>query len=141
LLSALANGTARGAYEVIFPVHGSPRMGAIAAAFAKTDGFRFTPPLSPALFYPTLCSADLVLTDSGGVSEESAVLGIPTLVFRRETERTQELSHGRLSLFDREKDFVEEIRRGFSLPRHAPRFHLPSPSAAVAKRLTARFFP
>lgn len=38
-----------------------------------------------------IANADLVITDSGGVIEEAATLGTPTLVFRHETERDEAL--------------------------------------------------
>jgi UDP-N-acetylglucosamine 2-epimerase (non-hydrolysing) len=41
-----------------------------------------------------LLRADLVLTDSGGVQEEGAVLGKPTLVLRDVTERPEALESG-----------------------------------------------
>ena len=51
-----------------------------------------------ALSYPAfvrlLLRADLVMTDSGGVQEETSVLGRPTLVLRDETERPEVLGSG-----------------------------------------------
>ncbi len=42
-------------------------------------------------FLPLLSKADLVITDSGGVMEEAAVMGRPCLVMRDETERPEAL--------------------------------------------------
>jgi UDP-N-acetylglucosamine 2-epimerase (non-hydrolysing) len=41
-----------------------------------------------------LNSADLVLTDSGGLQEECPALGIPVLVLRRTTERPESVERG-----------------------------------------------
>lgn len=37
---------------------------------------------------------DLIFTDSGGIQEEAAYLGIPTLLFRTKTERTEGINSG-----------------------------------------------
>ncbi len=140
LLKALCEGAEHGEYEIVFPIHESPRMKELTKNCVGTGWIR-TPPLSPSAFVPTLRDASLVITDSGGVSEESAVLGIPTLVYRRETERTAEWKSGRISLFSREGDPKDEIRRGLSLPRLSPAFHNPSPSKTVADILIRRFYP
>jgi len=74
-------------YEVIFPVH--PRTQARIAAFGAE-----TPPavhLVPPLAYETFLSLQLgsaaVVTDSGGVQEETTALGIPCFTLRANTER------------------------------------------------------
>ena len=62
------------------------------------DNIILTEPLSLPDFYGILASACLVLTDSGGVSEEAAILGIPTIVLRDKTEREREVCEGRIIL-------------------------------------------
>ncbi len=73
---------------IVFPVHPNPHIKAIAE---KTVGnsIRFTllPALSSWDFRHLLSSSILAITDSGGVQEEAAILGIPTLVIRDKTER------------------------------------------------------
>ena len=64
------------------------------------------PPQAPRDFYTLLSGASLVLTDSGGVSEECAVLAIPTLVLRDVTERAFELSSGKLTLVGTEEERI-----------------------------------
>ena len=54
-------------------------------------------------------SADLVLTDSGGVQEEAPALGIPVLVLRRTTERPEGISAGTAKLVGTSReDIVRE---------------------------------
>jgi UDP-N-acetylglucosamine 2-epimerase (non-hydrolysing) len=41
-----------------------------------------------------IASARLVLTDSGGIQEETTVLGVPCLTLRENTERPITVTHG-----------------------------------------------
>ena len=71
---------------VVFPVH--PRTRARINEFEiKTDGVTLTEPLGYLDFMRLYSGAKLVLTDSGGLQEETTVLGIPCLTLRENTER------------------------------------------------------
>lgn len=86
-------------YSVLYPVHPSPRVRKIAqAALSGVERICLVPPMGIREFYRALASAPLVLTDSGGVQEEAAILGIPTLVLRENTERESELLQGDILL-------------------------------------------
>src|SRR5690606_23295202 len=63
-------------------------------------------------------SAALVLTDSGGIQEETSVLGVPCLTVRDNTERpiTIALGTNRLVGFDRHV-ILEEAHRALTRPR------------------------
>jgi len=79
---------------VVFPVH--PRT---AAAIARTLGgvaprVLTTEPLGYLEFLRLMADAKLVLTDSGGIQEETTVLGIPCLTLRDNTERPVTVTHG-----------------------------------------------
>ena len=41
-----------------------------------------------------VCDARLVITDSGGIQEETSYLGIPCLTLRENTERPITITHG-----------------------------------------------
>jgi UDP-N-acetylglucosamine 2-epimerase (non-hydrolysing) len=45
-------------------------------------------------FMSLIANAALVLTDSGGIQEETTVLGIPCLTLRENTERPITVTHG-----------------------------------------------
>ena len=64
--------------------------------------------MRPDRFYALLSGATLVLTDSGGVSEEASALGLPTLVLREHTEREWELRQGRLTLVGTAEEGIVE---------------------------------
>jgi len=82
---------------LVFPVH--PRT---AAKLAETGlgevltgaGVRLTEPLPYKRFMSLVLGAKLVVTDSGGIQEETTYLGIPCLTLRANTERPITISEG-----------------------------------------------
>ena len=70
---------------LIFPVH--PRTRAQLDRGNVPDHIRVVDPLSYLDFVALESQARLVLTDSGGVQEETTVLGVPCLTLRDTTER------------------------------------------------------
>jgi UDP-N-acetylglucosamine 2-epimerase (non-hydrolysing) len=73
---------------VVFPVH--PRTRAALDALprdAAADGLRVLPPLGYLEFLGLMAGAAGVLTDSGGIQEETTVLGVPCFTLRENTER------------------------------------------------------
>lgn len=79
---------------VIFPVH--PRTSARISDFnlAVPKNVRTTPPLGYLDFLKLWSDSRMVLTDSGGLQEETTALGIPCLTLRDETERPVTVTHG-----------------------------------------------
>jgi UDP-N-acetylglucosamine 2-epimerase (non-hydrolysing) len=68
-----------------------------------------TNPLEYSLFLPSLLSANLVITDSGTVVEESSILGVPSVQVRRSTERPEVYWSGSSAKLDpHEAEFVIE---------------------------------
>jgi UDP-N-acetylglucosamine 2-epimerase (non-hydrolysing) len=70
---------------IVFPVH--PRTRARLLDVRVNSNIICTDPLSYLDFVALLSEASLVLTDSGGIQEETSVLGIPCLTLRDSTER------------------------------------------------------
>jgi hypothetical protein len=54
---------------------------------AKLDGLRILPPVGYLEMLGLMRDAKLVLTDSGGIQEETTALGVPCLTLRDNTER------------------------------------------------------
>jgi UDP-N-acetylglucosamine 2-epimerase (non-hydrolysing) len=80
---------------VVFPVH--PRTRNRLAEFgieSALKGVILTEPLGYIDFLSLTSHARLVLTDSGGLQEESTALGIPCLTLRENTERPVTVTHG-----------------------------------------------
>jgi len=80
---------------VIFPVH--PRTAKNAGQFGLDDlvrRLRTTEPLGYREMLGLVEGAAAVLTDSGGLQEETTVLGVPCVTLREQTERPITLSEG-----------------------------------------------
>jgi len=82
---------------VFFPLH--PRTGKNIRDFGLLDildspGFRIMPPLSYRKFLAIWKGAALVMTDSGGLQEETTALGIPCFTIRENTERPVTIEEG-----------------------------------------------
>jgi UDP-N-acetylglucosamine 2-epimerase (non-hydrolysing) len=84
LLHALA-----GDANVLFPVHPRTRkqLESSDAGAALGAAITMTEPLRYREFVRRMAEAALIVTDSGGVQEESAYLGVPCLTLRANTER------------------------------------------------------
>jgi UDP-N-acetylglucosamine 2-epimerase (non-hydrolysing) len=83
LLSALAEVAAQ--LPVVFPIH--PRTRARVPAGFEARGLRLIEPLGYLDFLALVAEAKLVMTDSGGIQEETTALGVPCLTLRENTER------------------------------------------------------
>ena len=74
-----------GYLPVIFPAH--PRTAQRIPAIRLHDRVRVIEPLGYIAFLGLMARARLVLTDSGGIQEETTVLHVPCLTLRKNTER------------------------------------------------------
>jgi UDP-N-acetylglucosamine 2-epimerase (non-hydrolysing) len=78
---------------VVFPVHPRTRK-ALNGQGGKMPNLVLTEPLGYLDFTKLLAHARLVLTDSGGIQEETTVLGVPCLTLRENTERPVTVQQG-----------------------------------------------
>lgn len=91
LLSAI--GAATRGLPVVFPVH--PRTArTLEALGAAPAGFHLVEPQPYLEFNYLVKHAKAVITDSGGITEETTVLGVPCLTLRDTTERPETVSIG-----------------------------------------------
>jgi UDP-N-acetylglucosamine 2-epimerase (non-hydrolysing) len=79
---------------VILPLHPRTRARLGDVASGTADGLLLTEPLEYLEFIALEASARLVVTDSGGVQEETSALGVPCLTYRDNTERPVTISLG-----------------------------------------------
>src|SRR5437773_382039 len=80
---------------------------------AKTDrqarGLIVTEPFGYLEFLSLMSEARLVLTDSGGIQEETTVLGIPCLTLRTNTERPVTVQQGTNTLVGHQRERIVEM--------------------------------
>jgi UDP-N-acetylglucosamine 2-epimerase (non-hydrolysing) len=85
---------------------------------------RLVPPLGYLDFLHLMSCAKVVLTDSGGIQEETTILGVPCITLRENTERPVTLTHGTNVLVgaDSGKIIAEfaRVTRGTRVPVMAP---------------------
>ncbi len=63
-------------------------------------------PLGYLDFMKFMAEAKVVITDSGGIQEETTILGVPCLTIRPNTERPVTISHGTNKLVDAKKENI-----------------------------------
>ena len=80
--------------EVVLPLHPRGRDRLRSAGMFDHPRVRVTEPLGYVEFLGLVNGADAVITDSGGVQEETTVLGVPCLTVRPNTERPVTITHG-----------------------------------------------
>src|SRR5262249_13586763 len=93
---------------IVFPVHPRTRKALNGSLNGTMPGLRLTDPLGYLDFLKLLAHARLVLTDSGGIQEETTVLGVPCLTVRNNTERPVTIEQGTNELVGLEEGRIVE---------------------------------
>jgi UDP-N-acetylglucosamine 2-epimerase (non-hydrolysing) len=115
LLNTLAD--LSGSLHVVFPVHPRTRkrLESLGPALRTTPRLRLLDPLPYLEFLALQRRASLVITDSGGIQEETTFLGVPCLTVRENTERPTTVTQGTNQLVGRNlqrlRTAAEEILR------------------------------
>ena len=112
-----AIGTIAARMPVVWPVH--PRVRARLAASATPAGLRLIDPVGYLDAIALQAGAALVLTDSGGLQEETTILGVSCLTLRENTERPITVEHGTNVVAG--TDPVDIVRLAFEALDGAPR--------------------
>lgn len=87
---------------VIFPVHPRTRQRLSELSPAASDHLRLLEPQPYLEFLALQQRAAIVITDSGGIQEETTFLGVPCLTVRENTERPITVTHGTNQLVGRD---------------------------------------
>jgi len=112
-------------HRVIFPIHLNPHVrAAVIPTLGDVPNIHLLGPVSyPDSIY-LLSRANLVLTDSGGLQEEAPSFGVPVLVLRLKTERTEAIDAGLAELVGVDEDRIV-ARAGDLLARPTSAFSRP----------------
>lgn len=113
LLIAISNGA--DGVPVVFPVH--PRtMSRIRELGIAPQGIIMVDPQSYFMFNYLVCNALGVITDSGGITEETTVMSVPCITLRESTERPETITTGTNELIGTDANliapFMRKIRNG-----------------------------
>jgi UDP-N-acetylglucosamine 2-epimerase (non-hydrolysing) len=115
-----------GDMPLVFPVHPRTRARLQQSQLTLDDKrWRLTEPLGYLDFLKLTAQARIVLTDSGGVQEETTVLGVPCVTLRENTERPVTISEGTNFLAGTQPASVREnVAKALAAPTagRVPRF-------------------
>lgn len=80
--------------EIVLPLHPRGRAKLEAAGLFEHERLKVVDPRGYVEFLGLVRGARAVVTDSGGVQEETTILGVPCLTLRPNTERPVTITHG-----------------------------------------------
>jgi UDP-N-acetylglucosamine 2-epimerase (non-hydrolysing) len=96
---------------IVFPVHPRTRarvsQSASAARLVNRGRLRLLEPLGYLEFIALLDNSRVTLTDSGGIQEETTILGVPCLTLRENTERPITVTHGTNAIVGTDRTRIE----------------------------------
>ncbi len=102
---------------VLFPVHPRTRKMMERMNLTPGAGVHLTEPVSYLEFLSLECDARAVLTDSGGVQEETTYLGVPCFTLRDNTERPVTVRAGTNVLLGLEPARISDILPALATPK------------------------
>jgi UDP-N-acetylglucosamine 2-epimerase (non-hydrolysing) len=91
---------------IVLPLHPRGRSQLMAMGLGEIEGLHVCDPLGYLEFMALMAGASLVLSDSGGIQEETTILGIPCLTLRDNTERPVTVSMGTNRLVGSDPDLI-----------------------------------
>jgi UDP-N-acetylglucosamine 2-epimerase (non-hydrolysing) len=105
---------------VVFPVHPRTRKMMEGTGAAESPGLTLIEPLGYLGFLSLLADSGAVLTDSGGIQEETTYLGIPCFTLRDNTERPITISAGTNTLLGLDPAAIAGIPEALAQRPKAP---------------------
>lgn len=98
--------------QVVYPIHLNPLVRSIAdEVLGNNKKVHLIEPLEVLDFHNFLNKSYIIMTDSGGIQEESPSLGKPVLVLRDTTERPEGVKAGTLKLAGTDEERIYELTK------------------------------
>jgi UDP-N-acetylglucosamine 2-epimerase (non-hydrolysing) len=104
---------------ILFPVHPRTRKHLSELGLEPARGLHLLEPQAYGRFLSLQADAAAVVTDSGGVQEETTALGVPCFTLRNNTERPVTVTHGTNTVLGLDPARLVEIPRRLAEPRSA----------------------
>jgi UDP-N-acetylglucosamine 2-epimerase (non-hydrolysing) len=131
---------------ILFPIHPRTRANidrfGLAERVERSGGLRLLEPLGYLEFLQLVAESRLVLTDSGGIQEETTVLGVPCITLRENTERPVTVERGTNVLVGTDParilESVETVLSGRARPGRIPELWDGHAAERIVDILTAR---
>lgn len=125
-------------FEVLFVQHPATSVQLTKLGFrdriTKNNNITLLPRLEYLQFIKTVKHSQFVITDGGGNQEELYHMGVPTLLFRNETERQEGL--GKTAVISKlEPSICRDFVKNYTKYRQRPYFPTNSPSEMIVRRL------
>lgn len=99
-------------FTFVYPVHLNPAVRrAVWGPLSSVPNVVLTDPFGYAEMVALMSASELIVTDSGGLQEEGAALGVPVVVLRNVTERPEGVATGALKLAGNTPAQVEAVLR------------------------------
>jgi UDP-N-acetylglucosamine 2-epimerase (non-hydrolysing) len=125
---------------VMFPVHPRTRKRIAEHSIAVREKVRLTEPIGYVDFLALQAHSAAVITDSGGVQEETTFLGVPCLTIRNNTERPITIEQGTNQLVPRKSaSIVATIHKAIAQPRATHPHHPEFWDGKAAERIVTLF--
>jgi UDP-N-acetylglucosamine 2-epimerase (non-hydrolysing) len=110
------------ALPVVFPIHPRTARAVEENLGGQRPDVKIVDPLGYLDFLRLMMDARMVLTDSGGIQEETTALGIPCLTLRESTERPVTVTEGTNEIVGTDPAFIEHaIQKLLAAPRREAR--------------------
>ncbi len=104
--------------QVVYPVHLNPLVRSIAdEVLGDNEKVHLIEPLEVLDFHNFLSKSYIIMTDSGGIQEESPSLGKPVLVLRDTTERPEGVQAGTLKLAGTNEEVIYNLTKELILDK------------------------
>jgi UDP-N-acetylglucosamine 2-epimerase (non-hydrolysing) len=107
---------------VVFPLHPRTQQGLASEGLDRQTRVMLSDPLPYRAFLSLEADAAAVITDSGGVPEETTVLGVPCFTLRDNTERPVTVTLGTNTVLGQDPETLEELP---TLLRERPQARVP----------------